>query len=116
MTAREVIAKTISEWESHNHPTLKDLYTNQPMTGITSPFDCADKLLSLTYPNGKPMLAILDEEQKLPENPYAEMKELEPQRFYRNLEWTGYIRGQQDMKEAGWVKGVKPQSEVKEIA
>jgi hypothetical protein len=36
----------------------------------------AEQILNLTYPSGKPLLAVLSENQDLPPNPYASVDEL----------------------------------------
>lgn len=49
-------------------------------------------------------LAFIDTDQELPIKPYSVMKAHEPEKLYRNLEFTGYARARQEIIEAGWRK------------
>ena len=55
----------------------------------------ADSIFSLTYPNGQPMIAVLDEDQSLPSFARVDIaRKPEVGRWY-----DGYKVGQQDMRK-----------------
>ena len=60
----------------------------------------ADRILSLTWSDGSPMLAATDLDQHLPENPY----DVGPYNYYLHGKSNSYYQAQQDMLKAGWIR------------